>query len=151
MTVGIKVIARNKRAFFDFEILETFEAGLVLTGTEIKGLRNGKVSLAQAWVQLDGGGQAWLEGMAIAPYSHGNIHNHGERRRRKLLLHAKELATIGRAMKTKGLTVVVLRLYLKKSWAKVEIALARGKRKHDKREAMASRESRRQVRRNLGH
>lgn len=142
----MKIIARNKRARFDFEILETLEAGLVLRGTEIKSIRNGKVSLNEAWAHVDEKGEAWLEGMSIAPYSHGNIHNHEERRRRKLLLHAKELDALARGLKTRGLALVPLRLYLKKNRAKVEIALARGKKKHDKRQAMAKETALRKIR-----
>lgn len=149
--MGIKIVARNKRARFDNEIVETFEAGLVLRGTEIKSLREGRVSMNEAWVRIDEGGrEAHLENMTIPRYSHGNVHNHEERRRRKVLLHRGELARAARAVKAEGLSMIPLSLYLKGSLAKVELALARRRKKHDKRREIARREAERDVARRIG-
>ena len=145
---GIKVIAKNRRASFDYHLLDRFEAGLVLTGTEIKSIRAHQVSLQRSYVQAREGELFLLEAN-IAPYLHGNRENHDPTRPRKLLLHRREINKILDALTMKGLTVVPTRLYLKDGRAKVEIALARGKARHDKRQSIAKRDSDRQVERAL--
>lgn len=144
----VKVVYNNKRATFDYEILERFEAGLVLTGTEIKSVRENKVSLQQSFVQARGE-ELWLLEANIAQYVHGNRENHDPKRPRKLLLHRREINRILTNLTQKGLTVVPTRMYLKGGRAKIEIALARGKRKYDKREDIARRDADRQVERAL--
>jgi SsrA-binding protein len=144
----IKVVYNNKRATFDYEILERFEAGLVLTGTEIKAVRENQVSLQQSFVQARDD-ELWLLEANIAQYVHGNRENHEPKRPRKLLLHRREINRILTNLTQKGLTVVPTRLYLKGGRAKVEVALARGKRKFDKREDIAQRDANRQVERAL--
>lgn len=143
---GIKVISNNKRATFDYELLDRYEAGLVLTGTEIKSIRNHQVSLRRAFVQPREG-ELWLFEAHIAPYAQGNRENHEPTRPRKLLLHRREIAKILRALQDGGLTVVPTRLYLKKGRAKVEIATARGKKKHDKRQDLARKDAQRRIER----
>jgi SsrA-binding protein len=145
---GIKVIYNNKRANFDYELQERYEAGVVLTGTEIKSIRANKVSLQKSFVQARGK-ELWLLEANIAQYDHGNINNHDPERPRKLLLHRREINKILAALSQKGLTLVPTRLYLKDGRAKVEIALARGKRKYDKRADLAKRDSDRQIERAL--
>jgi len=144
----LKVIYNNKRANFDFELLEKFEAGLALTGTEIKSVRANQVSLQRSYVQARGE-ELWLIEANISPYVHGNRENHDPTRPRKLLLHRREINRILENLAQKGLTVVPTRLYLKGGRAKIEIALARGKRKFDKREDIARRDADRQVERAL--
>lgn len=144
----IKVISNNKRASFDYELLERFEAGLSLTGTEIKSIRANQVSLQRSYVQASGD-ELWLLEANIAPYVHGNRENHDPTRPRKLLLHRREINRILTNLSQKGLTIVPTRLYLKNGRAKVEIALARGKHKYDKRDDLARRDSDRQVERAL--
>ncbi|HOU41057.1 MAG TPA: SsrA-binding protein SmpB [Promineifilum sp.] len=145
---NVKVIFNNKRANFDYELLERFEAGLVLTGTEIKSIRANHVSLQRSYVQPRGD-ELWLLEANISPYEHGNRENHEPTRPRKLLLHRREINRILTNLAQKGLTVVPTRLYLKGGRAKVEVALARGKRKFDKRADIARRDSDRQVERAL--
>lgn len=144
----IKNIASNRRASHEYELLDRFEAGLVLTGTEIKSIRAHKVSLQRAFVQAKGS-ELWLYEANIAIYDHGNRENHEPERPRKLLLHRREIAKIMRALATKGMSMVPTRLYLKKGRAKVEVALARGKKLFDKREDLAKRDSARQMERDL--
>jgi SsrA-binding protein len=145
---GRKLVASNRRARFDFFLLERYEAGLVLTGTEIKSVRANRVSLRRGYVQQRDG-ELWLLEVHIAPYEHGSSANHEPNRPRKLLLHKREIRKIIDSLAQKGLTVVPTELYLKKGRAKVEIALARGKRLHDKRQSLAKRDSERQVERAL--
>ena len=145
---SIRVIYNNKRANFDFELQERYEAGIVLTGTEIKSIRANKVSLQKSFVQARGK-ELWLLEANIAQYDHGNIHNHDPERPRKLLLHRREINKILANLAQKGLTLVPTKLYLKDGRAKVEVALARGKRKYDKRADLAKRDSERQVERAL--
>lgn len=136
-------IASNKKAFHDYEIIEKFEAGLVLKGSEVKTLRNGRANIAESHVSIDDNGEAWVENMSIPPYSlsAGNkFFNHEERRKRKLLLHNKEILKLKRAIEAKGMTIVPLSLYFLKGRAKIEIALARGKKLHDKRETIKKRD-----------
>ncbi|MBP6470142.1 MAG: SsrA-binding protein SmpB [Chloroflexi bacterium] len=145
---SFKVIAKNKRANFDFLLLEKFEAGLVLTGTEIKSIRDHQVSLQRSFVQARKG-ELWLVDMHIAPYIHGTHDNHDPVRPRKLLLHRREINKIMDQLAQKSLTVVPTRLYLKDGRAKIEIALARGKQKQDKRQDIAKRDDERRMERAL--
>jgi SsrA-binding protein len=146
--VAEKVIAVNRKALHDYLILETVEAGLVLTGTEIKSIRAGRVSLREAFARPDAD-ELWLLGAHIAQYPAAGRFNHEPTRKRKLLLHRSEMLELTAALEEKGLTLVPLRLYLKNGRAKVELALARGRRSHDKREAIAKREAERQMQRAL--
>ena len=132
-------IASNRRAFFDYEILDRREAGLVLTGTEIKSVRAGKVDLREAFARPLNG-EIWLMNAHIAPYDPANIYNHEPKRSRKLLLHKNEIAELASEVAEKRLTIVPLRMYIKNHVAKVEIALARGKRQYDKRRAIIDKE-----------
>ena len=145
---GIKVVTNNKRATFDYELLERFEAGLALTGTEIKSIRAHQANLRRSFVQ-NRNGELWLLESHISPYEHGNRENHEPTRPRKLLLHRREINKIIDEMAQKSLTVVPTKLYLKNGRAKVEIALARGKRKSDKRADLAKKDANRQVERAL--
>ncbi|MCZ7668868.1 MAG: SsrA-binding protein SmpB [Chloroflexi bacterium] len=145
---GIKIIAKNKRATFDYLLGETFEAGLVLTGTEIKSIRAHQVNLRRSYVQVRNG-ELWLVEANIAPYEHGNIQNHDSERPRKLLLHRREINKIIDRLQQKNLTVVPTKLYLKHGRAKVEIALAQGKKQHDKRQDIAKRDDQRRIERAL--
>jgi len=145
---GIKNIASNRRATHDYELLDRFEAGLVLTGTEIKSIRAGRVNLRRSFVQLRGD-ELWLFDTHIAPYEHAGYEKHDPIRPRKLLLHKREIGKIVEGLTIKGLTMVPTRMYLKDGWAKVEVALARGKKKYDKRASIAKRDADRQVERAL--
>ncbi len=145
---GKKVIAKNKRARHEYELVEFFEAGLVLTGTEIKSVRANRVSLARSFVQPRDG-ELWLVEAHIAEYEHGNRQNHEPTRPRKLLLHRREIGKILEDLSQKGLTAIPTMLYLKNGRAKLEVALARGKKLHDKRQTLAKRDTDRQVQRAL--
>jgi SsrA-binding protein len=145
---GTKQIADNRRARHDYELLERLEAGLVLTGTEVKSLREGRVQLGQAFVDLRDG-EAWLVGASIAEYAQGNVHNHAPGRDRKLLLHRREIDSLRGKVSEKGLTVVPTRLYFKDGKVKVELAVARGRERVDKRRAIAERDAKRQIERAL--
>lgn len=142
--VGRKVIAQNKKARHDYSIEDTFECGLVLMGTEVKSLRLGRASLIDGFAMLDNG-ELWLNGVHIPEYTQGTWTNHAPRRVRKLLMHKSELIRLTAKMKGSGNTLVPLSLYFKDGKAKVEIAIARGKKAHDKREAIKSREADREV------
>lgn len=142
---GIKVIAKNKRAGFDFFLQEKFEAGLVLQGTEIKVLREGKVNINESFITIDSNGEAWAYNVLIPHYAFGNIHNHREDRPRKLLLHKDQIAKIFHEAKAKNLTVVATMIYFKGSRVKLEIALAKGKKLHDKRDTEAKRDVERKI------
>jgi SsrA-binding protein len=148
--VAEKVIAVNRKALHDYHILETVEAGLVLTGTEIKSVRAGRVSLQEAYARPDDG-ELWLQSAHIAQYPAAGRFNHEPTRKRKLLLHRAEMRELSAALEEKGLTLIPLRLYLKNGRAKLELALARGRRSHDKREAIAKREAERQMQRAIRH
>jgi SsrA-binding protein len=141
---GKRSIARNPRATHDYHILDTWEAGLVLTGTEVKSLRNGKASIKEAFARLRNG-EVFLEGMNVTPYEQGNRYNHDPVRSRKLLLHRKEIARLIGAVEQKGLALVPLELYFRKGKAKVVIALGRGKKEHDRREDIKRRIADREV------
>ncbi len=145
----MKTIATNKKARFEYELMESFEAGIVLTGTEIKSARDSKASLQDSYAAVDGG-EIFLYNMYIAPYEPANRFNHEPRRKRKLLLSKSEIRRIAGKMTGSALTVIPTRAYLKGGKAKVEIALARGKRKYDKREAIKKRELDREARRSFG-
>jgi SsrA-binding protein len=141
-----KELVSNRKAGFSYEILETYEAGIVLMGTEIKSLRDHGGSLQEAYVTIDNG-ELWLVNSSIAPYRFGSVYNHEEKRRRKLLMHKRELIKMHAAIQEKGLTCIPLSIYLKKGTAKVKIALAKGKKLHDKREAIKEREDNKAVQR----
>lgn len=141
-----KLVAFNRKALHDYHILETVEAGLVLTGSEIKSIREGRVSLREAYARPDGD-ELWLLGAHIAQYASAAQFNHEPTRKRKLLLHRSQILELTRSMNEGGLTIVPLRMYLKRGRAKVELALVRGKRMHDKRESIAKREAQRQIER----
>lgn len=137
-------LVSNRRATFNYEILDTLEAGIVLQGTEIKSLRNNGGTLQDAFVKIIDD-EAWLVGCNIAPYRFGNIYNHPEKRDRKLLLHKKEIARLQTSLQEKGLAVIPLALYLKEGRIKVRIATAKGKKTHDKREAIKERDEKREM------
>ncbi len=145
---GVKVIARNRRARHEYQILETVEAGLVLTGTEVKSLRAGRASLADGFALISDG-EAWLHGVHIAEYAQGTWTNHEPTRIRKMLLHRKEIDRLASSTKERGLTLIPLSLYFKDGKAKIELGLARGKRTYDKRHDLASRDAAREVDRAL--
>ena len=136
---NIKVVATNRKAKFEYFLIETFEAGVSLQGSEIKSIRAGQVSLSEAFVQIDGK-EAWLRDAHIAPYEPANRFNHDPVRPRRLLLHKKEIRQLWDAVRQKGMTIIPTRVYLKAGRAKVEIALARGKKSYDKRESIAKRD-----------
>jgi len=144
-----ETVALNRKARHEYTITDTFEAGLVLTGTEIKSVRSGKVNLSDAYARVEKG-QAWLMGAHIAPFEQGNRYNHEPRRDRKLLLHRAEIDQLMGRAAAKGLTVVPLRLYINdKGRAKIELGLAKGKQLHDRRRDIADRQSRRDMEREL--
>ena len=136
---NIKVVATNRKAKFEYFLIETFEAGIVLQGSEIKSIRAGQVSLTEAFVQTDGE-DAWLMNAHISPYEQANRFNHDPVRPRRLLLHKKEIRKLWDDVRQKGMTIIPTRIYLKGGRAKVEIALARGKKTYDKRETIAKRD-----------
>jgi SsrA-binding protein len=141
-----RVVAQNRRASHDYHILETFEAGLVLTGTEVKSLRVGKASLAEAYATVEGD-EAWVRQMHIPPYEQGNRANPDPVRPRKLLLHRAEIESLRAGVARKGLTIVPLRLYFSRGHAKLLVALAKGRKAHDKRHAIAERDAKREIER----
>jgi SsrA-binding protein len=147
-TSGTKLIAENRRARHDYHLLERYEAGLVLTGTEVKSLRDGRADLARAYADVRDG-EAWLVGAHISTYDQGNIANHDPDRDRKLLLHRKEIASLIGKVRERGFTLVPTRLYFKDGRAKVELALGRGKETRDKRRDIAKRDADRQIERAL--
>jgi SsrA-binding protein len=146
---GRKLVAQNKKARHDYHIEDTYEAGLVLVGTEVKSLRMGRASLVDGFVDIENG-EAWLHGVHIPEYSQGTWTNHAARRKRKLLLNRAEIDKIERRVNEKGLTVVPLALYFKDGRAKVEIALAKGKKSWDKRHSIAERQANREKQQALG-
>jgi SsrA-binding protein len=146
---GTKLIAHNRKARHDYLIEDTFEAGLMLVGTEVKSCREGKANLADSFCAIREG-EAWLLQCHISAYSHGNRANHDPLRPRKLLLHRKEIERLQEKVMQEGKTLVPLRLYFKHGLAKAEIAVAKGKKLHDKRQAAASRDAERSMRRELG-
>ena len=140
-----RTVARNRRAAHDYFIEDRYEAGLSLTGTEVKALRMGRASLTEAWIEIDRRGEAWLQGAHIPEYLQGTWNNHAPRRKRKLLLHRAELERLAVKVRAKGYTIVPLELYFIGGRAKVEIALARGKQDWDKRQALREAQDRREA------
>lgn len=137
-------LAANRKAFFDYEILDRVEAGIALTGTEIKSLRAGRADLREGYARIDKG-EAWLHNVHISPWTHQGYVTHEPKRKRRLLLHKAEIVALGTRVAQKGLTLVPLRVYLKDGRAKVELGLARGKRKYEKRERIREREAMREM------
>ncbi|MCX6421083.1 MAG: SsrA-binding protein SmpB [Actinobacteria bacterium] len=146
---GRKLIAQNRKARHDYSIESTFEAGIVLTGTEVKSLRAGRATLTDGFATIDDG-EAWLRGVHIPEYDLGTWNNHEPRRTRKLLLKRDELRKIAGKLKESGLTLVPLALYFKDGYAKVEIGIGKGRKAHDKRQAIAERESNREIQKASG-
>ncbi|MFI7279385.1 SsrA-binding protein SmpB [Micromonospora chersina] len=146
---GRKLVASNKKARHDYTILKTYEAGIVLAGTEVKSLREGRVSLVDAFAQ-ERDGEIMLYGLHIAEYGFGTWTNHQPRRTRKLLLNRVEIARILEKLRDGGITLVPLSMYFSNGWAKVELGLARGRRSYDKRQALAERDANREITRELG-
>ena len=145
---GVKVIAKNKKAFHDYEIKEQYEAGIVLTGTEIKSVRKGSVNLRDAYARIDRG-EVFVIGMHISPFEQGNRFNVDPTRTRKLLMHKKEIDKLYGLIKTKGLTLVPLDIHLRNGFAKLQLGLARGKKLYDKRATAAKRDAERMIERKL--
>ena len=143
--MGIKVIAKNKRARYDYFIDEEFEAGLVLQGTEVKSLRAGKVTMGESYVAIDNDGEAWIYNMTISHYEFGNINNHDETRKRKLLLNKDEIEKLQHLVNAARKTIVATMIYFKGSRVKIQIALARGKQMHDKRQDQAKKDVERKL------
>ena len=143
-----KVVAQNRKARHEYFIEDTLEAGIVLSGTEVKSVRQGKSSLAESYADVVGG-EAYILGMHISPYEQGNIFNKDPTRDRKLLLHRREINKLGALVQQKGMTLVPLQVYLKGGLVKVELGVARGKRTHDKRDSIAERDARREIDRRL--
>lgn len=142
---GIKVVATNRKARHEYFLLETIEAGIGLLGSEIKSIRQGQISLAEAYVRLEEGREAWLVDAHIAPYEQASLFNHDPRRPRRLLLHKEEIRRLWNDVRQKGVTVIPVRVYLKKGRAKVEIALAKGKKLYDKRADIARKDVEREI------
>ncbi len=142
-------ITDNRKAFHEYSIEDRLEAGIVLTGTEVKSARAGKVNLSDGWVEIDQLGEAYLNDAHIGRYEPGSYMNHSEKRRRKLLLKAKELETLTQKIDTKGYTVIPLKMYFKDQYIKVEIGIAKGKKLHDKRATSKEREANRDISRAL--
>ncbi len=146
MAEGIKIVTSNKKAFHDYQILEKIEAGLVLTGTEVKSLREGRCNLKDSYARIRDG-EVWLIGMHISLYKNAGYASHEPERDRKLLLHKDEIRRLHRKVQEKGVTLVPLKVYFKRGLAKVELGVAAGKRKYDKRQEIARREQERDLKR----
>jgi len=144
--MSIKIVATNRKASFEYFLLDQFEAGLALQGSEIKSIRAGQISLAEAYIEVNGR-DAWLVECHIAPYEQANRFNHDPKRRRRLLLHKREIRQLWDEVRQKGVTIIPLKVYLKEGRAKIEIALAKGKKLHDKRNAIAERDQERELKR----
>jgi SsrA-binding protein len=144
-----KLIVKNRRAFFDYAIEETFEGGLVLVGSEVKSMRAGKVDVVDAFASVDNG-EMWLKQLYVAPFEQARSFPHEPRRSRKVLLHAREIEHVGKAVARGGYTLVPLRLYWKKGYVKVELGLAKGKKTHDKRAELAKKDADRETRAAMG-
>jgi len=147
MPENIKVIATNRKAGFEYFLLERFEAGLALQGSEIKSIRAGQISIQESYVDIEEGRQAWLVEAHIAPYEQANRFNHDPKRRRRLLLHKRQIRELWNGVRIKGMTIVPTRVYLKEGRAKIEIALAKGRKAYDKRAAIARRDEARSAER----
>ena len=148
LPMGVKVVATNRKARFEYFLLEQFEAGISLFGSEIKSVRAGQISLAEAFVQTDGI-EAWLMNAHIAPYVQANRYNHDPKRPRRLLLHKREIREMWDAVRQKGMTIVPVKVYLKDGRAKVEVSLAKGKKLYDKRQDIARRDQARELEREV--
>lgn len=148
-TGGIKIVAKNRKAYHDYHILDTFEAGIALTGSEIKSIRAGQVNLRDGYASIQEG-ETWLMNTHIAPYHQANRENHEPRRTRKLLLHRREINRLTGKLQEKGLTLIPLKLYLRNNKAKVELGLGQGKKQYDKRASLKEKESSRQIARSVG-
>ena len=146
---GTSMIAQNRRARHDYQIEDRYEAGIALTGTEVKSLREGRASLAESFVSIDRRHEVWLENANIPEYLNGTWNNHAPKRKRKLLLHAKQIFRLERQIQAKGYTIVPLSMYFKDGRVKVEIAVARGKREYDKRQSLREEQDRRDAQRAL--
>ncbi len=146
--MGEKVVATNRKARYDYQIIDTIEAGLVLMGTEVKSLRDGKVNIKESYALIENS-EMFLLGVHISPYSHGTTQAHEPDRKRKLLLHKGEILKLKRTIEQKGLTVIPLKIYFKRGKAKVLLGTARGKAKHDKRRAVADRDAKREIARSV--
>jgi SsrA-binding protein len=146
--MSIKVLATNRKARHDYFLLDTYEAGISLLGSEIKSIRAGQISIKEAYVRIDGE-EAWLVEAHVAPYTQANQLNHEPRRARKLLLHKREIDKLYDQIRRKGVTVIPTRVYLKNGRAKIEIAAAQGKKKFDKRQDMAKRDAEREINRQI--
>jgi len=149
MSEDIKIVATNRKASFEYFLLEKFEAGLALQGSEIKSIRAGQISIQEAYVDIQDGKQAWLLEAHIAPYEQANRFNHEPRRKRRLLLHKKQIRELWNNVRIKGMTLIPTRVYLKNGRAKIEIALAKGKKAYDKRAAIAKRDEARNAEREM--
>ena len=147
--MSIKILTTNRRARFEYEILETREAGIELKGTEVKSIRLGQINLSEGFCRISEDMQAMLQNVHIAPYDFGNRHNHDPLRPRRLLLHREEIYRLYGKIREQGLTLIPLKLYLKKGRVKLELGLVKGKKLHDKREAIKRREAQREVERSL--
>ena len=145
---GIKVIAANRKAFHDYFVEEKYECGIALFGTEVKSIRLGKVNLKESWAQIRKG-ELWVDGMHISPYEQGNIFNRDPLRAKKLLMHRREIRKLDSLVMRQGYTLVPLELYLKDGRVKVQLGLCKGKQLHDKRDAMAKRDTDREIQRTL--
>jgi SsrA-binding protein len=142
----VKVVADNRRARHEYEILETFEAGLALSGTEVKAMRQGKANLQESFARIEDN-EIWLYRCHISPYDFGNRFNHDPLRKRRLLMHRRQINKLKAQTQEKGLALIPLKLYFKGNWAKIDLALARGKQLYDKRQSIAKRENQRQIER----
>ncbi|MHB8125989.1 MAG: SsrA-binding protein SmpB [Desulfitobacteriaceae bacterium] len=145
---GIKVVSENRKAFHDYFVEERVEAGIILTGTEIKSVRNSRVNLKDSFARLENG-ELWLHQMHISPYEQGNRFNHDPLRKRKLLLHRAEIVKLIGKIQLQGLTLIPLKIYLKHGLAKIELAVCRGKKNYDKRQDMAEKDAKREIERHL--
>jgi SsrA-binding protein len=143
---SIKLVANNKKAYHDYFIEKKYECGIALAGTEVKSIRQGKVSVKEAYVEIDQG-EAWIEGMNLSPYDHGNLFNRDPVRKRKLLLHKTEIRALAQAVQQDGYTIVPLSVYFKRGKVKVEIGLAKGKHNYDKRQDIRKRDITREMER----
>lgn len=148
MAGGIKVIAENRKAWHDYFVEEKHEAGLILTGTEIKSIRAGRVNLKDSYAEISGG-ELWLTQMHISPYEQGNRFNHEPLRKRKLLLNRSEITKLSAEVQQQGMTLIPLKIYLRKGMAKIELGLCKGKKNYDKRQDIAKKDAKRDMEREL--
>jgi SsrA-binding protein len=146
--MGIKVVSSNRKARFEYFLLEKFEAGIALQGSEIKSVRSGQISLSEAYILVENG-QAWLVDAHIAPYNPASRNNHNPTRQRRLLLHKREIREMWNAVRQKGVTIIPIQVYLKDGIAKIEVAIAKGKKLYDKREEITRRDTEREVERQV--